>query len=216
MPKTAVAVDASVRSEEEQRPVQPAPEGTGPLLQRDYVAALAGTAWSPERLIEMLRSDFPRFSPAELAHFTRPDGETGPLNVGDTMHIHIRGAGDCGVMVSHVDDRSFTLQTLQGHPEAGRITFGAHRDAAGHLVARIRSRARIISPHHYVGYKLIGKRAQTRAWVTFLQRAAAACGGRLLGGVLLSTDEVTETNADRGETVAPASDLRSDEGMLRQ
>jgi len=195
--KSETAQNASGRSEEEQRPVQPAPEGTGPLLQRDYVVVIAGTAWSPERLIEMLRSDFPRFSPAELARFTRPAGERHPLRVGDTMHIHIRGTGDCAVVVSHVDDRSFTLQTLQGHPEAGRITFGAHRDAAGHLVARIRSRSRISSPHHYVGYKLIGKRAQTHAWVTFLERAATACGGRVLGGVMISTDEVTETEPDR-------------------
>ena len=59
------------------------------------------------------------------------------------MHVHMRGIGDFGVVVSHVEDGSFTLRTLEGHPEAGRITFGASRDAAGHLVLRIRSRARL-------------------------------------------------------------------------
>jgi hypothetical protein len=186
------------RSEEERRPVQPATRGVGELLQRDYVIVIEGSAYTPEQVVEMLRRNFPRFSPAELARFTRPSGEVGPLDVGDTMHIRIRGRGECGVIVSHLEPHSLTLRTLGGHPEAGRISFGAYRDAAGRLVCRIRSRSRLRDLVQYAGYRLLGKPAQTETWDTFLERVAETCGGRVLGKVLTSTDRVTESDADRG------------------
>jgi len=202
-PSDAVVGDRNGKSEEERREVQPTPEGTGPLLQRDYVIVVEGSACSPEQAVAMLRRGFPRFSPATLAHFMRPPGETGLLEVGHTMRVHVRGIGNAGVVVSHVDGCSFTLRTLRGHPEAGRITFGASRDAAGRLVCRIRSRARIDTLHRYIGYRLLGKRAQTNAWMAFLRRTATACGGKVLGDVLVSTDEVTDSPADRGHVEAP-------------
>jgi hypothetical protein len=190
-------------SPEERRGIQLASEGAGPLLQRDYVIVLEGSACTPEAVAEKIRSDFPLFSPVELARFTRPAGAAGPLVVGDTMHVRIRAVGDCGVMVTHREPRSLTLRTLEGHPEAGRITFGAYRDEAGHLVCRIRSRARQRNRRLFTGYLMAGIHGQTRVWVTFLERLAAACGGRLLGEVLTSTDEVEELPEDWGAGEAP-------------
>lgn len=191
---------------EELRGIQLATEGKGPLLQRDYVVVLEGSACSPEEAVEKLRSDFPLFSPAELARFTRPVGDGGPLAIGDTMHVRIRGEGECGVKVTHLEPHSFTLRTLQGHPEAGRITFGAYHDEAGRLVCRIRSRARERNRLLLDGYLMGGIYAQTRVWVTFLERLTAACGGRVLGRVLTSTDEVEELPEDRGKGEAPTFD----------
>jgi hypothetical protein len=217
-----MAVDAAMREEgvrepecpspEELREVQLATEGAGPLLQRDYVVVLEGSTCTPEAVVEMIRSDFPRFSPAELADFSRPEGAVGPLAVGDTMHVRIRAVGDCGVMVTHREPRSLTLRTLEGHPEAGRITFGAYRDEAGRLVCRIRSRARQRNRRLFTGYLTVGIHGQTRVWVTFLERLAAACGGRVLGEVITSTDEVEELPEDRGIGEAPTFSLRADAG----
>lgn len=190
-------------SPEERREIQLATEGKGPLLQRDYVVVLDGTACTPEEVTAMIRDDFPRFSPAEIAEFTRPAGADGPLALGDTMHVHIRAVGDCGVKVTHLEPYSLTLRTLKGHPEAGRITFGAYRDEAGRLVCRIRSRARQRNRRLLSGYLTVGIHGQTRVWVTFLERLAAACGGRVLGDVLTSTDEVEELPEDRGIGEAP-------------
>jgi hypothetical protein len=119
------------------------------------------------------------------------------------MHIRITGYGECAVRVAQVDPCRLTLRTLHGHMEAGRITFSADRDAGGRLVLRIRSRARLRNAPWYAAYALLGKHAQTRVWVTFLQRLAQECGGHALSEVLLATDRVPESRADRGEVETP-------------
>jgi hypothetical protein len=123
------------------------------------------------------------------------------------MQVDIRGVGGCGVRVSHWDSHRLTLQTLDGHPEAGRITFGAYWDESGHLICRIRSRARLRDAPVYAGYALVGWHAQTRVWVTFLQRLAEACGGRVLGDVIVPTDEVEPTAEDLGRGGAPTFEV---------
>jgi len=191
------------RSREENRPVQLAPEGTGPLFQRDYVGVIADTAATPEAVIRLIRQDFPDFSPTELAEFTRPDPASEILDLDDTMHVHIKGAGHCAVIVTLLEERSLTLRTLEGHLEAGRITFAADNDEVGRLVFRIRSVSRIRDPVRYLAYRLLGQHAQTLIWITFIQRVAERCGGRLVGDVVTSMDEVEDGPADWGEVEAP-------------
>lgn len=191
------------RSHEERREVQLAPHGAGPLLQRDYVIVLEGAACSPEEMVRKVRSDFPRFPPEVYCIFDRPEGAEGPLQVGDTMHVYLRGAGHAGVLVTHVDARSMTLRTQQGHQEAGRITFGASYDVGGRVVFRIRSRARQGNVLRYLGYAFAGKFIQKRIWAYFLERLARECGGRMLGGVVSSTDRVSDSPADQGAEEAP-------------
>ena len=198
-----MAVKEERLSREEKRPARLAPEGSGPLMQRDYVLVVEGSRLAPEEVVRLIRSGFPRFSPAGLAEFTRPEGATSPLALDDTMHIKIRGAGHCAVVVSHLSERSMTLRTLQGHIESGRITFGAGLDVGGRLVLRIRSRARWSNPPRLLGYFLGGKMIQARVWITFLERLAAECGGRRLGDVVLSTDRVSDNAADAGEEERP-------------
>jgi hypothetical protein len=191
------------RTEEEERDLQLASEGAGPLLQRDYVAVVDRGGCPPEEAIRRLRNDFPRYSPELLASFRRPEGAAGPLAVGDTMHVHIRGAGPAGVIVTGVEPSSLTLRTLEGHQEAGVITFAAHRDETGRLVLRIRSRARQRNLPRFFGYALLGKTAQTQIWVQFLKALVADCAGHLVGDVIVATDEVEETPLDRGEEEKP-------------
>ena len=137
--------------------IQAASQGHGPLWQRDYHAQVMGCQSTPEQFIAMIRDDFPAFSPSELAAFTNE--KSTPLEVGDEMKVFIQGYGECGVRVVHLDARSLTLRTLQGHFEAGRITFGAYYQD-GNLIFRIRSRARSTDRLRHVGYQLIGKKLQ--------------------------------------------------------
>lgn len=190
------------RSEEEERRVQLAKHGAGPMLQRDYVIVLEGAKCSPEALMLKLRTEFPRFSPKLHCTFSRPRGSEGPLQVGDTMHVHLRGAGHAAVLATHVDSLRLTLRTQEGHQEAGRITFGADYDAGGRLVVRIRSRARQRNLPRFLGYAFLGMKIQSRIWSGFLTSLAADCGGRMLGGVMTCTDRVPESPADRGEEEA--------------
>jgi uncharacterized protein (DUF1499 family) len=183
--------------------VLPSHDGTGPLLQRDYTGVIVGSTWEPERVMLMVRSDIERFSAPELATFIRPPHDSAPLEVGDSIEVHIKGAGESHVRTVHADDRSLTLRTMEDHPEAGRITFGSWRNQDGSLVFRIRSRARQASPFWLAGFLLGGKALQSKIWETFIERVTEAAGGRLKDGVQVKTEEVTDTAADKGEVDLP-------------
>jgi hypothetical protein len=193
----------STKTVEERRPAQLAVEGTGPLMQRDYVGVIQGTGLTPEDVMLRVRTDFPSFSPKELADFTRPEDATQPLLPGDTMHVFMPGAGHAGVIISQAGPRNLTIRTLKGHIEAGRITFAADRDAAGRLVFHIRSRATIDNFPRLLAYWSAGIHMQTKIWTTFIRRVAEAAGGEILGEVVAATERTRETAADRGGDQTP-------------
>ena len=180
-----------------------ATHGTGPLVERDYSAVIEGTALTPEDVCANLRVHFGEFAPRETADFSDAKRGGRPLEVGDELSIRIALQGQCKVRVIHVDARSVTLRTLKGHPEAGRITFGAGRDDSGRLTFRILSRARSSSLVNYLGYFLMGKQMQARCWIGFIDRVAAACGGRVVGRIRVETRRKALDASDQRGCDAP-------------
>lgn len=174
-----------------------ASDGVGPLFQRDYSAVIAGSSMSPEQVGKLLRERFVEFCPPETARFDRPDRSTDQLEPGDEIDICIALAGRCQVRVIHADEHSLTLRTLRGHPEAGRISFGARHDDRGRLEFRIRSRARSSGLLPYLGFHVLGKQMQARCWIRFIQRVAEACGGRIEGRIRVKTRRVDEEPSDQ-------------------
>jgi hypothetical protein len=179
-------------------------DGAGPLLQRDYWAVIKNSQRSPSELMEWVARRFPEFAPRELCVFERPGVEVAPcdvappLEVGDELSVKIQGAGTFGVRVIHKDRQSFTLATLPGHPEAGRITFGAYRNDAGDVIFHIRSRARSGSTFHYVGFVAGGEAMQTNTWTEFVLRAAANAGEGVVGAIHAETTQL-EGEPDDGD-----------------
>ena len=150
----------------------PASEGVGPLLQRDYWAVFAGCTLKPSDLIAQIRERFCEFPPSSLVRFD----VSGGITVGAQLDINIRPAQQCAVQVIHADAQSFTLGTLVGHPEAGRITFGAYRNPKGDVIFHIRSRARSSSASNRLGFLAIGDAMQTNTWTDFITNVAATVG----------------------------------------
>ena len=196
-------VRQSKEDAEEQHEVQTADEGRGPLFQRDYVGIIEGSHWLPERVMEMVRTDFPLFSPEAFSSFCRCGDPSQPIQVGEEMEVNIKGTGCHQVVAVCVEPRSLTLRTIEGHPEAGRITFGCYHDEQGRLVFRIRSRARISNLVRLAGYYLMGRGGQTKIWTHFIERVAEGAGGRILGEIEVTTNHVEEMPADRGELDTP-------------
>ena len=198
-------------SETEVKDVQLASEGIGPLYQRDYWATILDVDVDPEDVIKRVRTEFPDFAPPETAYFKRCVDGCEPLVVGDELDINISKVADCRVRVSHVDRLSLTLRTLDGHPEAGRITFSAEKDEDGRLVFRIRSRARSHGLLRYLGFLLIGRTMQGRTWIRFIKRLAKALGGRIEGDyVSRKTVPVDDRIADEKDLPAPTYAPRGD------
>jgi hypothetical protein len=182
-------------------PERSADRGAGPLLQRDYWATIPQSRHSPEEIADMLAREFPRFSPEAIAVFSFV--QVPPLKVGDEIHVHIRGYGDCHVRVTDRDERSLTLITLEDHYEAGRITFGAWRDENGQIVFKIRSRARTRSKPHLWSFLAAGHEFQKQLWVHFVRNVALACCEENDVDVQEETHEVDADLADTGELNTP-------------
>lgn len=185
---------------DEQPQIQTASSGHGPLWHRDYRAEISGSASTPEALLNLVRADFAAFSPPELAAFHSE--RSTPLAVGDEMKVVIKGYGECTVRCVHLQANSFTLRTLDDHPEAGRISFGSYREN-GNLVFRISSRARATDRLRHAGYKLIGQKMQTQTWLEFLKNVVEKTGGEMVGKIRVRAREVRSTLADLGELDTP-------------
>jgi hypothetical protein len=179
-------------------------DGRGPLLERDYWAVVRGVE-GPRELARVVAERFAEFPPPSLVRFGRrdgaaPDGEA--LQRGDELDVDIVGAGTFGVRVIHRDANSLTLATLDGHPEAGRITFGAYRNRWDDVVFHIRSRARAGSRSHYAGFLFAGDPMQTNTWSDFINRLAASVGDGVAGRIHAEKRRVREERGDR-EADAP-------------
>jgi hypothetical protein len=159
--------------------LQLAEEGTGPLLERDYWCVIRDCRFSPRQIAATVRRHFAAFAPAELVVF-RANGGDG-LKLGDEVDLRIAGAGGARVRVTHVSGQSFTLATLEGHPEAGRITFGSYRNRKGEVLFHIRSRARSKSRLRRAGFLAAGEVMQTSTWSEFVNRVAVAFGNGVRG-----------------------------------
>lgn len=179
-------------------PLQPAAEGYGPLVQRDYWAVIENCRCKPSELMQIVRSRFVEFPPSELVVFERCDGD-GTLELGDELDIVIRLAGEARVRVVHTDQCSVTLATLVGHPEAGRITFGAYRDDAGGVIFHIRSRARASTAANYLGFLFGGDPMQTGTWTDFVNNVARTCGDGARSHVQADTKLLEPEDVEPGD-----------------
>jgi hypothetical protein len=181
-----------------------ATDGKGPLFEREYRVVIADAKVSPEEMADRVKRRFPEFSPVHTAAFCRADrGADEPLGVGEDMKILVALKGGCQVRVVHEDDRSLTMRTLKGHPEAGRITFLADRDEDGNLVFTIRSRTRAGDWLSLVGYMMLGKQMQALTWTRFLGNVVKESGGRQVGSIKVSTRKVEEREADGADLDSP-------------
>jgi hypothetical protein len=186
---TATAADA----------LQSAADGSGPLLQRDYWAVIENCRCRPSEVITTVASRFPQFPPGDVVVFEPVADESSALAVGDELDIEIRLAGPARVRVVHTCPCSITLATMKGHPEAGRITFGAYRNDAGAVVFHIRSRARSRSFTTYLGFLVGGEPMQTETWTAFVNAVALTCGDGVAGEIHAETTTLDANALEPGD-----------------
>lgn len=177
----------------------PASEGVGPLLQRDYWAVLSDCRLKPSEVITQVRERFCEFPPSALVRFVAAAG----IAPGAQLDITILPAQQCAVRVIHADAQSFTLGTLEGHPEAGRITFGAYRNPAGGVIFHIRSRARSSSGPTRLGFLAIGDAMQTTTWTDFITSVAVTLGTPVQDVIHAESNEVEPVPEDEFPLQAP-------------
>ena len=78
-------------------------------------------------------------------------------------------------MILYADERSFTFNTPQGHPECGFVSFSAYEGSEG-TIAQIVGLARASDPVYELAFRLIGSKIQTRIWTHVLTSLALHFG----------------------------------------
>ena len=188
-----------------------AAEGAGPLLQRDYWAVIDRCGCSPSELMELVASRFAEFAPEELVVFEPEAERDGPLEPGDELRVNIRGRGHLPRTHHPPGRQSLTLATLPGHPEAGRITFGAYRNERGDVIFHIRSRARSGSRVMYLGFRTGGEAMQTNTWTDFVNAVALTVGEGVIGFLHAETTVMKDAHESADDVRGPTFLARGDE-----
>jgi len=163
-------------------------DGTGPLFHRRYAVVVERPTMSARELIDFVAGDPNRPAPSEVAVFWKTNGREGALRAGDEYVVRMPGPWDGPVRVVDRSPTSFRLATMQGHLEAGQIEFRA-RDEDGVLAFEIESWTTSgdrLSRLLYTRMRLM-KEMQLHMWTHYCERVGKIAGGRLAGGVHITT-----------------------------
>lgn len=171
--------------------VQDQASGHGPLFHRLYRTRIRDAALGPKQLMSSIQADPNRTSPVRFARFQMTRGSEQTLGVGDEFVVRMPGPWDGPVRVIAVGPKSFRLATLTGHLEAGQIEFRASREGPL-LMFEIESWARSSGPLvHLLYHRLrMAKEIQAHMWISFLERVVELSGGRMTGGIEISTQRI--------------------------
>lgn len=168
-------------------------EGVGDVTQRTYVVNFA-TTQSPTSIIENMARNINsytanRVNPWYESPFTsvQKSSNGDPIFVGNVLKIDGPLFFNPQVQVTGRTENSFTFTTVQGHPEAGTITFSAQQVSRGRVSFVIQSTMQPSSTTNSLLYVIpgIGGRAiQTEIWNGTLQNVVKNSGGS--DGVILN------------------------------
>lgn len=170
-------------------------DGVGDLFHRRYSVVIDRPQIKGRALMDRIKTDFPEFCPKLLADFKKTLGQPHIMRVGDEYSIGILGPWNGEVRVAEVGKTQFTFVTLEGHPEAGQITFALVGEPTrpGAIRFEINSWARsrdVLVNLSYEGIK-IGKEVQKNVWSTFCEQVVAASGGERVGEIEVVTEKHT-------------------------
>lgn len=189
--------------------IQRPEDGTGPLVHRLYRTVIVGSSLSAEGLLRRIGEDLDVIAPSEFATFQRTAGNRGSLAAGDEFVVRMPGPWDGPVRVIATSPSSFRFATLSGHLEAGQIEFRASSDYRS-LRFEIESWACSgdrLSDLLYTHLR-ISKEVQMHMWMSTLRRVVALAGGRMSGGIVVTT-RVVRPESSRAASDRDVSEVES-------
>jgi hypothetical protein len=154
-------------------------KGFGQMWQKTYTVRLSGAQVTPQDVIAVWKTEFPKFWPAGNRFFKHDAG----IAPGEVAVLNLAAPGgppvpiiSTGIMVIYADDVSFSFMTPEGHILAGMITFSAH-EADGATVAQVQALIRPSDPFFEVMFRLgIGHKGEDDFWLATLRNLSARFG----------------------------------------
>jgi nucleoside-diphosphate-sugar epimerase len=190
-----VPLDEGLRDLVRQLPVVRPREGVGPLERHAFHADIAGSAKTPEEMIEDFRVHYREILPIDFA----VENEPGPgLEEGATVTADIPLRGRIQIRVEELSARRITFATVAGHPLAGVVRFSS-RPIAERIRFEIETLTRAGNWIDFLGMKLGGEVAQEMNWSETVRRMVDRSGGEAADGVEVEREVLREDERERIE-----------------
>ena len=189
---TPLSLDEGLRLLADAQPEQLPDDGIGPLTRKRFWTDIADSRFDAERLLDYVRLNFATLAPAIMSASAEP-GTPSLVEDGATLTLDLPLRGHVQVRVAEVDERRFTLMTLEGHPLAGAVRIQTEPvDGAVRFEVQVYDRAASIPD--LVIMRTLGDTLQDRAWTQLVENVVKASGGHA-GDVRRSSESLSESEA---------------------
>ena len=189
---TPVSLDEGLRLLADAQPEQLPNDGIGPLTRKRFWADIADSRFDADRLLDYVRLNFSTVAPAIMSASAEP-ATPSIVEEGVTLTLDLPLRGHVQVRVAEVDERRFTLMTLEGHPLAGAVRIQTEPvDDAVRFEVQVYDRA--ASVPDLVIMRTLGDTLQDRAWTQLIENVVRASSGRV-ADVRRSAESLSESEA---------------------
>jgi len=154
------------------------------LWQKTYKVRLVSQDLAVDEVAAQLKSKLPEYWPAGN-HIALPEGlQPGAIGIID---LTVPGGVplSTGIRVLNVSKEAFSFVPIQGHMEAGWISFGVCEEDSYPTVV-VQSLARTGDPLYELGFDIFGHRQQEKFWNQTLSALASDFGEKALVEVAAS------------------------------
>lgn len=177
-------LDVGLRRLADAQPEQLPAHGIGSLKRKRYWADIRGSRFDPDRLLAHVRSQFAELAPSIMDPSAEP-GTGARIVEGETLTLSLPLRGHVQVRVVEVEDRRFTMLTLEGHPLAGAVRFQTD-DQGGAVRFEIQVYERAATVVDLLMMRTLGELLQNGSWIRMVENVVRASGGQ--------ADEVRHTS----------------------
>ena len=151
---------------------QPIESGVRPNIEKEYFGRWGGTFDELRSRFLELKKNLNTFTPKHIATFKRVEDRDGsPIFEGERLWVSIIGGMYAPIEITECQEDCFTISTLEGHPEAGSITFRIYEGSTSQYF-KIHSLARNRNNFYKAAYVDFGMMdaVQTRMWVLYVAK----------------------------------------------
>ena len=187
-------LDEGLRSLADAQPEQLPNHGVGPLTRKRFWADIRGCRFDADRLLDHVRLNFATLAPAVMSAGAEPGTPT-DIEEGATLTLDLPLRGHVQVRVAEVDERRFTMLTLEGHPLAGAVRMQTEPRGEDAVRFEIQIYDRAGSIPDFLIMRTLGGMLQDRAWTELVENVVRTAGGRETE-VQHSTETLSESEAD--------------------
>ena len=189
---TPLPLDEGLRRLADVQPEQLPDDGIGPLTRKRFWADIADSRFDADRLLDYVRLNFSTLAPAIMSASAEP-GTPSLIEEGVTLTLDLPLRGHVQVRVAEVDERRFTLMTLEGHPLAGAVRMQTE-PVDGEVRFEVQVYDRAASIPDLVIMRTLGDTLQDRAWTQLIENVVKAAGGHATD-VRRSSESLSESEA---------------------